>query len=265
MEQIINSITIKNLTASWTKDQIILKNINVSFNKGEFICLSGPNGSGKSTLLSILAGISNPSLFKTGTITICGKDISSYKRKELSRKIAYMCQNENCIWDFSVKEYILTGRFCHTRITGIYSKNDYEYVEKVIDELNIGFLAEKSVKELSGGEFQKVRIARSLCQNSDFILLDESVANLDYGYQKEILTFLKETCHSQNKGIIISIHDLNTACLFADKIALLGKNRKFIIGEVNDVINEKNLSDFYQTDFSIFTHPEFGIKQVYVK
>ena len=120
--------------------------------------------------------------------------------------------------------------------------------------------------EISGGEFQKVRLARSFVQGSDFLLLDEPLSSLDFTAAKNFMSLLKEKCKKSDKAVILSIHDINTACAFADKIILLGKCRErkqlFFVGNVNQVMTSKNLSLVYESTVQIFAHPLLGVPQV---
>lgn len=306
-----NTLLIKNINASWNKTKV-LTDISLCIKQGDFICLSGANGCGKSTLLTVLSGINvagltvcteqsfdnenktsanhtssnkkkNISLTKKAVINnsvfLNGKPLFLYKRKETAKHIAYLTQYELSVWNYSVEDIILSGRYCHTNSTGIYSQNDYAVVKKVISLLKLESLKDRSVYSLSGGEYQKVRIARSLAQEPDFLLLDEPVANLDFSYQHELLLLLKNIAingysfsnDSQKKypGILISIHDINTASRFADKLLLLSKinpeiNSQFLLsGTPQSLLTKENLRLIYNTDFGIYLHPKFNCPQVF--
>ena len=172
----MDELKVCNLNAGWNKNQILF-NINISIKKGEFICLSGPNGSGKSTLLSIMAGVQTEPVFGNIKESV---PISCLNIKQRAKTVSYMQQKEFPTWDYSVKDIVLTGRFPHTNFTGFYSKADFYAAEKAIEQLNLENLANKSILELSGGEFQKARIARAVAQETEFMLLDEPVAGLDF-------------------------------------------------------------------------------------
>lgn len=246
-----DSIKICNLNAGWNKKPV-LKNINFSISKGEFICLSGPNGSGKSTLLSIIAGIQKEAVFGKPEDSV---PILKVKQKERARIISYMQQNESSTWNYKAKDIILTGRFPHTNFTGFYSDKDFMVTDKIIRKMGIEESAEKNVFELSGGEFQKIRIARCLVQETDFILLDEPTAGLDFTYQEELLSLLKSMAKENNTGILISIHDINTAARFAEKLILLPKLKPCISGPVEQIMTESNLAVTYGAEIKICTHP----------
>lgn len=241
-------LSASNINFSYKK-QKVLESVTISVPENTLICLTGPNGAGKSTLLKYL--------FDHGTID--GKSFSS--PKERAKKISFLEQTESSLWDYSVRDFILMGRYCHTRNSGFYSKKDYMVTDSIIEQVQISNLADKSINSISGGEFQKVRIARCLAQEADFLLLDEPVANLDFSYQEEILTILKDLCKTKNYGILVSIHDVNLASRFADKLALLPKLSPLIMGTVEETLTPENLKKTYNCNFKTFIHPVYNCLQ----
>ncbi len=259
----------KELNAFYNSKQI-LQNINITLKKGEFTCVIGPNGCGKSTLLKLLAGLRVQALHSTGTITIDSQNITELSRKRIAQQISFMPQSENSTWDFTVADTILTGRFAHTEFSRWYSKKDKEIVRSIISELNLDNLANRSVNTLSGGEFQRVRIARSMAQQSEFLLLDEPIANLDFTCQHDIMTKLKEIVHEKNIAVIMAIHDINLAASFADKILLvhpistITKNiAQTQFGTVAEIITKENICNAYNANCDIFTHPLLNCPQIF--
>ena len=239
------SLQIENLTASYGK-KMVLKNVSVSVPAGLLTCLCGPNGCGKSTLLSILAGVpdQNLSVFRTpGQI-----DLSKLPRKKAAQFVSFMQQNEYSTWDFTVRELVLQGRFCHTK-NGFYTKADEELAVQALEELQISHLADRPVHSLSGGEFQKARIARAICQEPKFILLDEPAANLDFVYEPWLMKKLTALAHEKNTGILISIHDVNVAATYADNLILLPLLSSPICGKIKDILTKENLKLTYGMEF----------------
>jgi ABC-type cobalamin/Fe3+-siderophores transport system ATPase subunit len=263
-EKQLHTLSVQNVCASYGMS-VILKNLTLSVHSGEIVCLTGPNGSGKSTLLSLLAGI------VPGTLHIDSADgmpsfddtpVGSLGRKKAALHIAYMIQEEKSAWNYTSRDIILTGRYAHT-VNGVYQQSDYDAVDSVIAAMGLESLADRRIFSMSGGETQKVRIARALAQEPDMLLLDEPVANLDFGYQAELLTFIKKLAHEKNFGVLASIHDLNTASRFADRIALLPRGGPCITGLAERVLTPDNLAGVYSTSFGVFTHPVYGCPQVY--
>ena len=253
----IQKLELKDLSFSYSDETPVLSGISVSLEPGDFLCLCGPNGAGKSTLLKELSGASG-----------------IRNAKEKARNISVLFQNEIPLWDYTVFDTVLSGRFCHTGPLGNYTRKDYEAAREAIKEFGLESLSEKSVQEISGGEFQKVRLARSFAQGSRFLILDEPLSSLDFVASEKLMGLLKEKCRKHNKAVIVSIHDINTAARFADRMILLGKARKLsgeagniteqlcFTGTVQEVLTSGNLSEIYGSPVKVFNHPETGIPQI---
>lgn len=229
----MDRLDIQNLTVQYNSN-IILQNISFTLEKGQFVCLCGANGSGKSSLMASVAA--SP---------VKDRKLSA---KEKARIVAFMQQNESSLWNFTVKDYVLQGRFAHTK-NGNYLKEDYEIVNQVLQELNLQDFAERTVHNISGGEFQKVRIARALAQQPAFMFLDEPAANLDYVYEPQLMALLKKIAHDKNIGILISIHDINLAWKCADYLMMITKEKKLISGVPDDIMTVDNLKSTFGVDF----------------
>lgn len=265
--------SVKNLNASYGAKNILC-GVSFDLEQGEFVCLCGPNGSGKSTLLSIMAGVNSAASFgddgagiaRAGVNYIAssgdgmakddngmansdnGMPLSKFSRKENAKIISYMQQNEYSVWNFSVFDFVLQGRFAYSK-NAHYSRQDFQIVENVLQELGLLSFKEREVHSLSGGEFQKVRIARALAQTPEFMLLDEPAANLDYAFEPQLLSLLSNISHKKNIGILITIHDINLANRFADKIILLPPQKNVILGKPADIMNIENLKTTFGVDF----------------
>lgn len=229
-------------------NKTILKNVSFELKRGELVALCGKNGAGKSTLLSAMAGVSEADLTLKGEISLEGKKLSDYKRKELAKKLAYMEQTEYSTWDFSVKDFVLQGRFAYSK-NGFYSTQDYEVVKQAMTDVDILELAERTVHTLSGGEFQKVRIARSLAQQPEFMLLDEPSANLDFVYEPQLMKLLKKIAEEKKIGIVLSMHDVNMAKDYCSKMILLPPASAVIFGDVQEVLTLENLQTTFGVEF----------------
>jgi iron complex transport system ATP-binding protein len=264
-EERLHTLSVQNLSASYGKSHI-LRNLSLSVHSGEIVCLTGPNGSGKSTLLSLLSGIVPGTLHidsADGMPSFDGTPVASMGRKKAALRIAYMIQDEKSAWNYTAREIILTGRYAHTA-NGIYLQSDYDAAGRVIAAMGLDSLADRRIFSMSGGEAQKVRIARALAQEPDMLLLDEPVANLDFGYQAEVLALIAKLAHEKKIGVLVSIHDLNTAARFADRIALLPRGGPCITGTAERVLTPENLGAVYNAAFGVFTHPACGCPQVYI-
>lgn len=260
-------IEISNLNAFYGKKQI-LKNINLSVKSGDCIFIVGPNGSGKSTLLSLITRTNSNKLTYTGSIHLNSNSIQKMPAKEFAQHVAFMSQFETNAWNFTSEQIILSGRFPHTNFTGFYSKDDIEIVKEVADKLNITHLLERKIHTLSGGEFQKVRIARTFAQETQFIIMDEPISSLDFGIEFSLLKQIKLLAKEKKIGILISIHDINLASVFADEIALLAPfsqniEQQLFVGSVENMLNPDMLESVYGKRFGIFIHPEYKTPYIY--
>ena len=262
----MKSLIVKNLSASYTKKEVLC-DISFSLQQGDFVCLCGPNGAGKSTLLSLLAGVGDSGLKAGGDIFISdddgqSKNIIQFSRHELARTIAYLQQNEYSEWNFLVRDYVLQGRYAWTKPSlfgagpANYAAADYEVVDGVLGELGLSDFSDRHIHELSGGEFQKIRLARALAQTPRFLLLDEPAANLDYVFEPHLMQLLANTAHKKNLGILAAVHDINLAARFADKILLLppaavtaNSKKSVLFGSPSDIMNTDNLKYTFGVDF----------------
>ena len=242
----MNILTVDSLTKAYGERKVF-DNASFFLQEGEKAGIIGINGTGKSTLLNYIHAKSMPEI----------KD-----PKNRATKIAYLCQNEDSAWNYRVRDFVLLGRYCHTNYSGFYGKKDYMVTDEIMEQVQIGNLKNCFIRELSGGEFQKVRIARCLAQKTDFLLLDEPVANLDFGYQKELLDLMKRLSQEQNMGICATIHDINTAAFYADTLVLLPKLSPSIMGTVDEVLTPENLQKAYGVNVQLYEHPVYKVKQV---
>lgn len=250
------------LTAAYDRTTV-LHSVSAAFNKGEFVCLIGPNGSGKSTFLSRLAGLSVPSLKTTGgTCLLEGKDVESYSSRERARIITFLPQNEAYTWNYSVLEAVRMGRYSQS--TGIvsYSEEDDEAARNALMQAGIEHLEKRFIFELSGGEMQSVLIARALAQNTRILLLDEPFTYLDAGKSDRLFRLLKKVTQTESKCLIMSMHDINLAPLYADRIILFSAGHIVADGKVSDVFTAENLEKAYGTPFVQYEHPVYGVPQV---
>uniref|UniRef100_A0A7C3RMD0 ABC transporter ATP-binding protein n=1 Tax=Dictyoglomus thermophilum TaxID=14 RepID=A0A7C3RMD0_DICTH len=230
-------LEIENIGFSY-KSVPVLKNISFKVEKGEILCILGNNGAGKSTLLKCINRILKP---KEGAIYLDKKDLSSIKRKDLAKIIGYVSQKYDYT-NLTVFDAILLGR--RPYIKWDVSQKDMEVVRNIIERLNLEDLALRNINEISGGELQKVIIARALAQEPKILLLDEPTNNLDLKNQIEVLSIVKEHVKTQDILAIIVLHDLNLAFRFSDKFIFLKNGTIFSYGDINS-INEEVIKEVY--------------------
>jgi iron complex transport system ATP-binding protein len=230
-------LSAKNVNFSYNKLPVLI-DISFGLEEGEFLGIVGPNGSGKSTLLRNIDKILHP---KNGTIFIQNQNQKDLSREEIAKLIGYVPQNDNNVFSTTVFEFILMGRKPH--IKWMETKEDKEIVAHMIEKLSLGDFALRDINQLSGGERQKVSIARALVQTPKILLLDEPTANLDLKHQLEVLDLLLET-KENGVSIIIAIHDLNLALRYCDKFIILNQGQVFASGG-QEIISKENIETVY--------------------
>ena len=240
-------LTINKLSFNYSGVQV-LKDVELNVGLGEMLSIVGPNGSGKSTLLKCINRILKP---KQNTVLIDGKDTSHIDLKELSKIIGYVPQSSTSTFPFTVFDVVLMGRkpYIHWNL----SDHDSEVVAEMLEFLGISELSMRHFNELSGGEQQKVIIARALAQQPQILLLDEPTSSLDIKHQLEILCMLKSLTQSKERSVIASIHDLNLASRFSDQILMLKKGRIYAVGTPEEVLTEENIEDVYGIKANVST------------
>ena len=223
-----------------------LDNVTINVAEGNLLSLVGPNGSGKTTLLRCIDKILKP---KKGVILVNGKDTRKIKLKELARLLGYVPQVTMSSFPSTVFDTVLLGR--RPYVTWGVSPKDKEIVSQTLALMGIEELAFRHINELSGGERQKVIIARALAQEPQVLLLDEPTSNLDIKHQLEVLGIIKSVVEERGIVAVIAIHDLNLASRFSDKIVLLHKGRIYDVGEPAKVLTQENIRTVYGVDVEI--------------
>lgn len=230
-------LEIKNLKFAYKPTAPVLNGVDLELRDGEIGIILGKNGAGKSTLFKCLLGV----LKAQGEILFDGRELKTLKRSERARLIAYVPQ-EVSLGYLSVFDCVMTGRISH--FGTFASAADREIVERVLTDLSIEKLAYKPVNELSGGERQKVAIARALVQEPKTLIFDEPTASLDIGSEKQLMSLAKEVAEKSGISILIAIHDLNCALGFGGKFFMM---KDGVIGYSGgeDILNEDTISDVY--------------------
>ncbi len=237
-------LKIKGISFSY-KSEEILKNISFEIKKGEIVAVLGKNGAGKSTLLKTMAKMLKA---KKGSVFCDSLDLFKLPRKEFVKKLSYVSQKQTSN-DLNVFEMLMLGRRSYFNFRP--TKEDFEEVQKVIDKLSLNHIKLKPTKELSGGELQKVAIARAIIQKSDIILLDEPTNNLDIKNQIEILKLLK----SLKKTAVLVLHDVNLAIRFCDKLIFMRDGKILYEGD-KSIITPELINDVYDIEVDICKYEE---------
>jgi len=239
--------------------QPVLNGISVAVRKSELLAILGPNGSGKSTLVQILAGLLRP---ERGTVKLNGRLMAQYRRNELARLIAYVAQDVAVHFPMTVMEFVLQGRFAHVNGFGFEKPSDIAIAEKALQLTDTLQLAARRTSEVSGGERQRVILARALAQEPEILLLDEPTANLDISYQVSALKLIKGLVRTNNLAAVVITHEINLAAEFADRVLLLKNGEAAAYGRPDEILTEKNLSDLFGTKLLVDTNPFSGAPRI---
>ncbi len=237
------NIEIRSLDYQAGKKQI-LQDISVQFEGRKIYGIIGPNGCGKTTLLRHIY----KKVPSHGTIYLDGKDIHQYSGRAYARRIAVMMQHQDSAeQDLTVWDVAQTGRYPYKKILTGYNREDEEIVEQVLEQVGLAKLRDRSISTLSGGELQRVILAKCLVQQPEAIILDEPTNHLDIRYKLELMNVLQ----SFNGLVIMTIHDLNIAARYCDHLILMKEGRIVLEGEPREVLQEQILNDVFNVHIGI--------------
>lgn len=240
-------LRVENLSVSLNKEPI-LKTVSFELHKGKILGLIGPNGAGKTTLIRVINGSLN---MDQGKVIFRKHDLADLSVQERAKFIATVPQNRTIPAGFQVRQIVLMGRTPYLNWFGRCSKEDAKIAENAMRRTNTLHLADVMADELSGGEQQRVILARAFAQNTPLMLLDEPTTHLDIRFQMEFLDLLLEHVKEEKKSVIIAMHDLNQAMRFCDEVLLLSQGRIYTDGKPQEVLTEKKLSSVYQYPIKI--------------
>ena len=238
-------VDIKSVFKAYNKKTVI-DDVSLTIPKGKITSFIGPNGAGKSTLISMVSRLIAKD---EGIITIDGKDITEVKDEKLARKISILKQSNSMNVKLTIKELVSFGRFPYSK--GNLKKEDYEKVDEAIHYMALEDIQDKYLDQLSGGQRQRAYIAMVLAQDTEYILLDEPLNNLDMRHSVQIMKTLRRLVDELGKTVVIVIHDINFASCYSDEIVALKDGKIVKHGRTCDVIDTCVLKDIYDTDIDI--------------
>jgi iron complex transport system ATP-binding protein len=257
----IDMLSIEDVTICY-EARMVLHNVALRASAGEVLALIGPNGVGKSTLVRACSGTLKPI---GGRITIDGRDVYRLRVEDRAKLLAVVPQAIRLPESFSVFDTVLMGRTPYLGWLGRESEIDRSAVQSALDRTCLLDLADRPIGELSGGEQQRVLIARALAQSARTLLLDEPTAHLDLRHQASVLSLVCDLAHDENYVVVIALHDLNLAAQYADRVALLSNAGVAAIGTPEEVLTEKNLSPAYGLRITVYEHPAHGAPLVHAE
>ncbi len=250
-----------NLRATYANQaQPVLHGIDFSAKAGEFIAILGPNGSGKSTFLQALSGVMSGGCMCSGDILLHNMPLVDYGAKARAQRVAVVPQRLDGVPSMSVEHMVLLGRYPYLSWWGSYAAHDYAVVQAVLKEVGASTLRARNVDTLSGGELQRVLLARALAQEAPLLLLDELSAGLDMARMIDIFTVLEQR---RKKGacIITVMHDVNLAALYATRLVGIKEGCIVFDGTVENVFTEEYLCSLYESKIHVVRHPEWNVPQ----
>ena len=220
----------------------VLRGVSLSAEPGKLLSILGPNGSGKTTLLRCLLGRLSPT---AGRIVLDGRPIGRHSPRSLARLLAYVPQTPQSVFAFSAEEIVLMGRLAHTGMLALASKQDLQVARAAMEMTEITELADRTLEELSGGEAQRVMIARALAQQPSVLLLDEPTSHLDIRNQLAIHRMMQRVAHDWPMAVVCVSHDVNLAARFSDELVLMKAGQTVRAGPPADVMLADVLSAVY--------------------
>lgn len=235
------------------RNHVVLHGVDCTLQPGEILAIVGPNGCGKTTLLRAMARLLHP---HSGSVMLDGSDIRSMSANRFARSVALMPQAESPDWPLTVREVVELGRTPHRGAWLPFSDEDRAVVRRVLAHCDLDGLAHRRVTELSGGEWRRVMLGRTLAQTPRVMLLDEPTSQLDLRHQIQLLDNVQAACRQQSMAVAMTIHDLHLATMYADRFALLCEGRLVGQGSAEEVLEAELLSRVFGLNVEVVRHPD---------
>jgi iron complex transport system ATP-binding protein len=254
MPEVEAQLQIEGLTVTYGS-RVILDAVSLSLQPGEILALIGPNGAGKTTLIKAVSGVLPAS---AGNVLVCGQEIRGLSPTQRARLVAVVPQARLLPEAFTVWQTVLMGRTPYLNWLGQPAPVDLRQTQWALERTGLVDFSQRLVGQLSGGEQQRVLLARALAQDTPILLLDEPTAHLDLRYQSDLLNLVRELASERRLSILIALHDLNLVALYAHRTALLVEGQLRGIGTPEEVLTPERLFDAYQTHLDVVPHPSYG-------
>lgn len=238
-------IEVKNISKKYGS-KTVLDDISLTIPKGKLTSFIGPNGAGKSTLLSVICRLISKD---NGTVYVDNKEISQYKSEELAKKISILKQENHLNLRLTIRDLVSFGRFPYSQ--GKLDKADQEQIDHALEYMNLTDIQNKYLDQLSGGQRQRAYIAMTIAQDTEYILLDEPLNNLDMKHSVQIMKTLEKLVAELGKTICIVIHDINFASCYSDYLVALKDGKVIRAGSSKELICPESLREIYDMDIAI--------------
>lgn len=227
-------------------EKVVVSDVELPLEKQKLTAFIGPNGAGKSTLLSIISRLIPQD---TGEIYLDHNEIKAWKSKELAKKLSILKQQNHLALRLTVRELVNFGRFPYSK--GRLTEEDQRLVTAALENLGLTEMAEEYIDTLSGGQLQRAYIAMILAQDTDYILLDEPLNNLDMNFAVQMMQILRKLVDELGKTVLIVLHDINFAATYADEIVAMKHGKLFASGPTKDIINKEVLNPLYEMEINV--------------
>ena len=237
-------ISIKNAKKSY--DKVEIGPLNIEIPKAGFTSLIGPNGAGKSTTLLMIGRLLN---MEEGHITVANMDVTKSRSEDLAKILTILRQENYFVTRLTVRQLVGFGRFPYSK--GRLTKEDEEIISKYIDFLELTDLESRYLDELSGGQRQRAYVAMVLCQETEYVLLDEPLNNLDVARSVQMMQHLKHAADEFKRTIVVVMHDINFAARYSDRICAMKDGKVAAFGTVSEIMDAKVLSNIFETEIEI--------------
>jgi ABC-type cobalamin/Fe3+-siderophores transport system ATPase subunit len=240
----------------------VLRGVDLVAEEGKLVSILGPNGSGKTTLLRCLLGQLKPA---GGTIMLDGRELRKHSARGLARLMAYVPQFPQSAFAFTTREIVLMGRFAHTGLMGLASRHDLAVAEQAMAMTDTQAFADRTLDELSGGEAQRVMIARALAQQPSVLLLDEPTSHLDIKNQLAIHGMMQRVAHDWPMAVVCVSHDINLAARFSDELVLMRDGQVVADGPASEVVRADILSQVYDVQIDLISAGDRPVPLIFAR
>lgn len=233
------------------KDRVDIGPVTVDIPAGGITAFVGPNGAGKSTLLTMVGRLLD---MDAGVITCAGLDVASTKSQDLAKILSILRQENHFITRLTVRQLVGFGRFPHCR--GRLGPKDEEIISRYIDFLNLSDLEDRYLDQLSGGQRQRAYVAMVLCQETEYVMLDEPLNNLDIAHSVQMMKHLEKAAREFGRTVIVVLHDINFAAKYADYICAVKDGSIAFFGTSEEIMRDEVLTDIFNTDVRVIDGPD---------
>jgi len=254
----MSSLEARQLTCGYGQRHV-LEALSLAVHAGEVLVLLGPNGAGKTTLLRALGRVLRP---MQGEVLLADRNLWSYGADEAAQRVALMPQSERRDWPLTVAEAVGLGRAPHRGWMLPLTDDDRQVIAQALKDAGLEELRVRPITELSGGEWRRTVFARALAQQASVLLLDEPTAGLDLKYQHEVLRLARELAKQRGLTVVLTLHDLNHAVLYGDRLAVIAEHKLAALGRANEVITPELIHRVFGVRSAVLAHPVYGTPMV---